>query len=62
MQLLVNYTLHEPTVLYRVSPKNIWTSLEKNGSALNSDKLIELGLVDRRNLYLNFDTSFVKIR
>ena len=42
-------------------PRKMWKSLEKNGSALKSDELTNYKLVDRENLSLNFDSSFVKI-
>ena len=36
-------------------------SLETNGSALNSDKLARYIIVDRENVDLNRDASFVKV-
>ena len=42
-------------------PKKVWTSLEKNNSALKSNKSTNHTLLDRKNLNLDFDTSFVKM-
>ena len=39
----------------------MWTSLEKNGSALKSVESTNCKLVDRENINLNFDISFAKI-